>query len=303
MAIIKCPECGKDVSDQAEVCVHCGYPLAKGKPVSDDPADAPAAPAEEKKEKPAGGRKKGLILAVAGVLLVAAVIAVVLLVTGEKPLQVTMGQSITLGHYPQTAAGNDQTPIEWIVLDVRDGKALVISKYGLDAKPYNTEWVDTTWEHCTLRAWLNDEFLNKAFSAEEQAAILTTEVDNSSAQGFSGWKMDYGNNTQDKVFLLSYAEAHQYFGVEHYSVSGSDQNTAARVAPTEYAIQAGPFIKRDSQTADGKPAGYWWLRSPGTRRSRTAHVDDDGSLGDSPVSAGNYVVRPAFWVNLKSDIF
>ena len=27
MALIKCPECGKEVSDKAKVCIHCGYPL------------------------------------------------------------------------------------------------------------------------------------------------------------------------------------------------------------------------------------------------------------------------------------
>lgn len=27
MAIINCPECGKEVSDKAKVCIHCGYPL------------------------------------------------------------------------------------------------------------------------------------------------------------------------------------------------------------------------------------------------------------------------------------
>lgn len=27
MALIKCPECGKEVSDKATSCVHCGYPI------------------------------------------------------------------------------------------------------------------------------------------------------------------------------------------------------------------------------------------------------------------------------------
>ncbi len=27
MALIKCPECGKEISDQAPACIHCGYPL------------------------------------------------------------------------------------------------------------------------------------------------------------------------------------------------------------------------------------------------------------------------------------
>lgn len=27
MALIKCPECGKEISDRSKVCIHCGYPL------------------------------------------------------------------------------------------------------------------------------------------------------------------------------------------------------------------------------------------------------------------------------------
>lgn len=27
MALIKCPECGKEISDKAEMCINCGFPL------------------------------------------------------------------------------------------------------------------------------------------------------------------------------------------------------------------------------------------------------------------------------------
>lgn len=27
MALIKCPECGKEISDKSKQCIHCGYPL------------------------------------------------------------------------------------------------------------------------------------------------------------------------------------------------------------------------------------------------------------------------------------
>ena len=29
MALIKCPECEKEISDQAKYCVHCGFPSPK----------------------------------------------------------------------------------------------------------------------------------------------------------------------------------------------------------------------------------------------------------------------------------
>lgn len=35
MALIKCPECGKDVSDTIESCIHCGYRLRKNEVVTD----------------------------------------------------------------------------------------------------------------------------------------------------------------------------------------------------------------------------------------------------------------------------
>lgn len=28
MALIRCPECGKEISDKAPACIHCGYPLS-----------------------------------------------------------------------------------------------------------------------------------------------------------------------------------------------------------------------------------------------------------------------------------
>jgi len=31
MALIKCPECGREVSDRVQTCIHCGYPIPKPK--------------------------------------------------------------------------------------------------------------------------------------------------------------------------------------------------------------------------------------------------------------------------------
>ena len=207
-----------------------------------------------------------------------------------------MGSVVTFGTYPQTKEGTDQTPIEWIVLDydVANNKALLISRYGLDAVPYNTKWKDVTWEQCTLRAWLNSEFLNRAFSAKEQSAILITNVDNSSEQGNSQWKTVGGNNTSDRIFLLSYAEANRYLGVTRYD----SNNTKSRVAPTDYAIETGAYSTDNYQTADGKPAGWWWLRMPGLSNFDAPYVHNGGSLYYEAVFRDYGVVRPAFWLNL-----
>ena len=210
---------------------------------------------------------------------------------------VQSGRQITFGHYPQTANGNDNTPIEWLILARDEQKILIVSKYGLDAQPYNKDYTSVTWETCTLRKWLNGTFYNKAFSSAEQAAILTTNVDNSKSQCYSGWNTSGGNNTEDKVFLLSYAEANKYFGVTHDTTS----NTKSRVAPTAYAIAQGTYTYYSNKTADGTDAGRWWLRSHGFYQSSAAGVRTDGSLDYYRVDDDSDSLRPALWVNLNLE--
>ena len=212
-----------------------------------------------------------------------------------------MGTYVTFGSYPQTANGTDSTPIEWLVLDydASNNRALLISRYGLDAQPYNKEYTDITWEQCTLRTWLNDTFLNKSFTAQEQTGILVTNVDNSSSQGYSKWSTSGGNNTQDRIFLLSYAEANKYLDVTH----DNSNNMKSRVAPTNYAKKQGTDAYSGKKTADGTATGWWFLRSPGYCQNDAALVNYNGSLYNRFVTDDVGCVRPALWINLESDIF
>ncbi|MBE5790166.1 MAG: hypothetical protein E7325_11085 [Clostridiales bacterium] len=237
--------------------------------------------------------------------LVMAIASILLLLTGcqerKQTLYKTVGSIVTFGKYEQdNNTGNGPEDIEWIVLDVQDGKSLLLSRYGLDVKPYNTERKDITWEECSLRAWLNNDFLKSAFAQEEQSAILLTTVDNSQSQGYSNYDTNGGNNTQDYLFLLSYAEANKYLDVTR----GDGNNTKSRVAPTAYAKAQGVFTIVNNKTADGEAAGWWWLRSPGRRQDCAANVSNIGSLNNGYGVDYEYaVVRPAFWLNLESDIF
>lgn len=214
----------------------------------------------------------------------------------------TVGSYVTFGSYEQdNNIGNGQEPIEWLVLDYDavNNRALMISRYGLDAKPYNEKfddvnqrYADITWEKCSLRMWLNGKFLSKAFTSQEQKCILTTKVDNSKSQNYYGYVSEGGNNTQDKIFLLSYAEAKQYFDVSHaLNRSRGEDNTKAQVKPTEYAIKQG---------AD--PNGQWWLRSPGKEQNCAVYITYQGHFLNTRVG-NNLCDRPALWINLDSDIF
>ena len=169
-------------------------------------------------------------------LLVVVLVILAIGVVGAAAQEVSAGSYVTFGTYPQTAEGNDNTPIEWLVLHVEGDRAFLLSRYGLDAKPYNVEHTEITWEECTLRAWLNGEFLSRAFSEKEQAAILLTDVDNSRDQSFHNdyIKANSGNDTQDKVFLLSYAEARDYLGLVRLQ-----PDARIECAPTAYADEQG----------------------------------------------------------------
>ncbi len=216
-----------------------------------------------------------------------------------KKDSLAVGNIVTFGRYEQDASQlNGPEPIEWIVLEVREGKALLLSKYGLDAMPFHSTERAVTWETCSLRSWMNGDFLYTAFNAQEQSMILLTDVDNSEAQGYSGWNTFIGNNTRDKVFALSAAEAGQYLGVDY----DDKDNTISRVAPTAYARQNGADTNEKYQTTEGLAAGWWWLRSPGRTSVKTTYVNCCGALNDPDVDISDISVRPAIWVNMEADL-
>lgn len=187
--------------------------------------------------------------------------------------------TIAFGRYPQ-ASKNENALIEWLVLKNDGSKALLISKYALDCQRYNTSGTDVTWETCTLRRWLNGSFINSAFSAEEQKQILHTTV----TVDRSPYRTNPGNNTKDRVFLLSIAEAQKYFG----------SKSVRQCQGTVYCFAQGAYKVGD---------GYclWRLRSPGSSGC-TAYVYNDGSINEYgyPVDEGTIAVRPALWIDLGS---
>lgn len=197
-----------------------------------------------------------------------------------------MGTYIAFGSYPQTKTGKDDTPIEWLVLESDGETALLISRYALDCKPYNTEFEKITWEQCTLRGWLNNEFYNRAFSAKEEQYILQSDV---SADKTSKYNTNSGNTTKDKVFLLSNVEANEYF-------KSDDERMCA---PTDYARGA---ATSNTYKVEDRYTCIWWLRSPGCSSS-TAKVQFDGSINNGSYCEG-YVdsflnaVRPCVRIRL-----
>ncbi len=236
-------------------------------------------------------------------VMVMCLISVFMTAQSENGMNVAEGDFITFGSYEQdNNPDNGAEPIEWQVLKVEGDKALLLSRYGLDSMSYNTEYIDVTWENCSLRAWLNSEFVNAAFNADEQQAIILTNVDNGDAQGFDYTTVyDYaemvtgGNDTQDMIFLLSYTEVNGFFDVTYRN----DRNSGSRVAPTAYAKQKGAKTNTQKKTKEGKQAAWWWLRSPGSVQSYASYVSPDGSLSLGIVKDEKICVRPALWIDIN----
>ena len=173
-------------------------------------------------------------------------------------------ETYEFGHY------NGQ-PIEWIILDQKDGKTLLLSKYVLDIMSYNNYYENVTWQSSTLRFWLNGDFYTASFDNSERSKIfLSTIINNdNSVYGTSG-----GNNTEDYIFLLSIDEANEYF----------DSDDARRTQDLNGSYE------------------FWWLRSPGHYSNLAANVSSFGNVYEGGNSVVNpyFGVRPAMWVDLES---
>ena len=157
----------------------------------------------------------------------------------------------------------------WRVLDIQEGRALIISENILERRVYHTSNLGLYWSQSSLRTYLNGAFLNSnAFSAADRIRIAQVTIENPDnlTYGTLG-----GPETLDSIFLLSIDEAQQYFS------SNSDRR----------AYYNGS-------------AFWWWLRSPGRIRNYASFVDNWGGveIGGTDVNNAGGGVRPALWLIL-----
>lgn len=152
----------------------------------------------------------------------------------------------------------------------------------MDRQPYNENRKAITWEESSLRAWLNGEFINRAFSDEEKENINITEVVNQDNQ-FCG--TEGGNNTADKIFLLSLQEVAPKFDGKEYGFLDYEAINC----------KTSSFSKMETM--------YWWLRSPGSDGDTAAVIFDNGWIWADGNTVNYYGVgvRPALHLNLSSS--
>ena len=215
--------------------------------------------------------------------------------TTVEPAKAKVGDVVLFGSYEQdNIASNGAEAIPWYVLDKDEDKLLLMSVYLLDYVPYQEDYEAITWEDCTLRQWMNDEFYNRAFTESEKKHIQTSYLENAdnSYYGTAG-----GDNTEDKVFALSLEEAEQYLGVAEdsgfYWISASPTLSTAKV--TAYAEACGVWVY-------GNGNGCWWLRSPGGNIEQAAYVGYERGLvnvGGENVGYRSKTARPVLWLDLN----
>lgn len=257
MPILKCKKCGGDFNIEENVticyCEHCGTKQTVPK------------------------KKKIVFGVIAAVMSVVAIIIAVIVGKSiisksiineqkikelvEKVDSIKVGDTIDFGSY------------EWRVLDKNGKQLLILAKDIVAKKPYNDTYEDITWEKCTLRKWLNNDFYKTSFNSAEKSRIVTTNV---SADENPEYSTSPGNATQDKVFLLSIGEANKYFR--------SDGDRRCQHI----------YIGGDC---------WWWLRSPGMSSECAAYVGPYGKVdcgGENVPNDNLIVVHPALWINLES---
>ena len=199
----------------------------------------------------------------------------------ENASNYEIGDIVTYGNYEQDGFySNGEETIEWIVIARdRDNHALLLSRYCLDALPYNEDGGDVTWEDSSIRAWLNGEFLESAFGGDPNGFICTAEC--KTKDGRSG--TDGGENTTDRIFLLAVYEVTQYFPKE----------SSRRAPVTEYAKEQGAEYDKNGN-------GWWWLRTPGKTQDMAAGVHTAGGVNydGRDVDRTDLCIRPALWLDL-----
>ena len=143
-------------------------------------------------------------------------------------------------------------PVKWRVLKVDGNQVKLLSDILLDAQKYNSEVTENvTWENSTIRSWLNGEFFNRAFSQEEQSAVIDTNVTST----------DGGNNTADKIFLLSKEEVTD--SSEGFEPREQYQSETRLSKSSTYAKAMGLYFCTDKSDGGFNVGGSsWWLRTP-----------------------------------------
>ena len=207
------------------------------------------------------------------------------------------GDVIVFGTYEQDGnASNGAEPLEWLVLKKDGSTLLAVTLYGVERMQFHDSLNKVTWETSAVRSWLNTSFLDSAFSAAERLQIETTTV--TAERNPTYPNSPAGNDTEDKLFLLSVQEAETYF-------SNSSKARICSPAPA-VVLNAPSGVYAHSNKAWYAEHDYlcsWWLRSPGMYKDLyVSYVDHGGNIsggGQVYLEGTDLCVRPAVRIRVS----
>lgn len=203
-------------------------------------------------------------------------------------------------------------PIKWRVLSVsEDGTdAFLMADKTLDGKAFHSNYSETvtkdtvTWEISDVREWLNETFMETAFSEEEQNAIVATEIENLSYSSYYGGDLEDCAPTEDRIYLPSLDDMvnPEYGFVNNFN-------------PTDDPIAKG-FSATDTRRADdtdfaesegGYKTGGYLLRTLGAFKGCVFRADGEiptDRIFSTAVDDEGHGVRPVLHLDLtKTDLW
>jgi len=202
------------------------------------------------------------------------------------PSDVKAGDEVQFGAYEQdNNALNGAEAIDWIVLEVKDGKALLLSRYILDVSYFYPDEASFYWSNSTVRQFFEGEFADRAFTDEEKAKMTLTNVKILQNDYYEDLPTDEGADA--RIFILSIEELVSYLGED-----------GLKAAATEYAKNREGTGLNLPVLGDG--ASYW-VRNYGCSFKAVGTITVDGEY--DPYGAFWWVgcsrgLRPAMWITV-----
>lgn len=192
-----------------------------------------------------------------------------------KNYKLAVGDTFNFGSYDQdNNEFNGNEPISWTVLDIKDGKALLVADNILDEKQFNPANSDSIhWENSSIRTWLNETFMEEAFNTTEKAQIVESVVAADLSPSYP--TQSQGNATKDYVFLLSEQEINDY-------------DCAKCNKSTRFPSQSVYWTRTTSGSIETSYHRYEYT---------CIYLSVSGGMGRY-IKSSNYGIRPALWIQI-----
>lgn len=150
-------------------------------------------------------------------------------------------------------------PIEWLIIDKNDQSYLLLSRYVLDCANYNDKQENATWENATLKDWLNDYFMHRAFNEDEIKYLSSVNT--------------FGLDGAVRVGMLNIAACEKYFGEE----ASDKTNYKLSAKATNFAISEGVEVV-EAKNSDYYLCSSYYLTDNGKTKDKAAWVGQMGRI-------------------------